>query len=257
MSTTLMIILGISGIVLSGYLFAQLTRVQNEPPQQPNIPPQAYPPNTVIYQPQPTVRERAASGIALWPVFVLITVAAIIILPYIHLAPAERGSQPVQKESPNGSSNDEAGPFDYGQPEQEHYYDQNGPEEKYTAPFLYTPQSDSQQAGTTPEGYEYHPPKATDLRQRYGVQVFATESGWWDEAHLRRIQQAYPNQMLLIGAGYTSDGTKIVKAVLGSFSDRTEASRFARSIKGTFPGAFPVKLSELEEVKWYREIPKA
>lgn len=261
-----MITLGVSALVVLLYFFAQQANATNSrrQPQNPVPPLQGYGPHSMSYQPQPMAMEEQASGLSFWPILALAGIAAIFYLGY-RSTPAKTTYLPSRSDTPTNTKNRTSGQFDYGHPDKEVYFIPKEERPEYTVP-LSTPRTNTRRGERRAvEPYEYSTEKeasgpttsyeAPDYRQGYGVQLFATEKGWWEEAHVREIQRNYHNHLLLIGTGYTSEQVQVNKFLLGPFNTKAEASQFARQIGKAFPGAFAVDLSKLEQVRRYWAVP--
>ena len=270
MSTTLMIILGLLGITVTGYFFAQLANAFNPPSRRPyrNLQhPQGFAPNTVMYQPSLPEEEPQEAIVPFWPVMALMAIAAIFYLANTPVPAGKNSGQPARGTSSVTSAYDSSR-FDYAPSTGRAYYGakEKGPVKRYPVP-LSTPRTRKapaqveKQAVPYPDPYETkkdaadRPYQAPDYGRGFGVQLFATEKDWWEEAHVLSIQKKYNGHQLLIGTGYTADMVKVTRFILGSFDTREEAARFARRIGKDFPGAFPADLSKLERVERYWPYP--
>lgn len=266
MSTTL-IILGVLGAVVFFYLLSQIANPSNSGRQLQNHapPPYGYTLNPNLYQPMATIpEEQPTTGFSLWPIFALMAIAAIFYLIY-NSPPVEKEAAPIQKNVENVRPKGSLDTYDY--PDEatkgQRYYNSGEQKQEYPVPPS-TPQAKKEQPANPPvesyDGYaESKVPapkkndKAPDYRQGYGVQLFATEKGWWEEAHVRQIQESYPNFLLLIGTSRASGNMN--KFILGSFANKAAAGLVARQAGKDFPGAYVVDLSELEQVDRYWTVP--
>ncbi|MCB0562194.1 MAG: SPOR domain-containing protein [Lewinellaceae bacterium] len=266
MSTTLMIILGVSVLIITLYYFAYLANENNSRRQlqHPAPPPQGYISNPLDYRPRLTAMEEPAPGLSFWPILALAGIAAVFYMGY-RSKPAEtvNGTSPAYAtpQAPDRTH----GEVDYDNPEKDAYI---LPEEKkstYTVPPSTPRTRTSRWEEKAVDPYEYETERAAseptktyeapDYRKGYGVQIFATEKGWWEEAHVREIQRKYQSHQLLIGTGYTSGQAPVNKFILGPFNTKAEANQFARQAGKAFPGAYAVDLSRLEQVRRYWAVP--
>jgi hypothetical protein len=199
----------------------------------------------------------------------LVVIAAVIFIGY-QLTPEEEASPAFRANTEETSFGQSDRQFDYDVPKQkDHYYDDPVEEEKpvleYKAPlstprikgnrrvnrqsdqYLRYPDSNSTAPTDTRQGVDY--------QKGYGVQLLATEKGWWEDTQALRLKEKYPRLELLVGTGYGREGEKVNKFLIGAFSTKEEADEFAQRISKEFSGAFAVELSTLERAGRYWSVP--
>lgn len=270
MPATLLIILGILGFTLLFFLVGQLFGPHQEE-RQPTGPPQPIQgtmPYPMAYQPQPVYEERPAPRISLWPIFFLLAIAGVFYLAYRSSSATTKASPVYLKPTEPEPKTNTSAPFEYETPDQLRYEPprQETATPKYTPP-LSTPRTDRERWANNPSAYNEPGPAerktdtsaaargAVSYRQGFGVQLFAMEKGWWNEAELSRLQKKYPGLLLLIGKSYGPGKATVNKFLLGPFDTKEAADKFAKGIQKEFSGAYTIELLTLDRVDRYWTVP--